>query len=296
MLEIILILWDNFLMQITGKTKIVGVMGWPVKHTFSPIMHNACFSQLNMNWVYLPFNVEPERLKEAIYGLSALGIVGVNVTIPHKIEAMSHLTGIDEKAKMIGAVNTIKFGMRNAECGMRENGIFGYNTDGEGFIASIKDFSLKGKNALLIGCGGAGRAIGVSLAYEGIARLCISDVSKEREDGLYRLLKDNFNCFVKSFDGKVEPYDLIINASPLGMKENDPIPIELSLIQKEQIVYDIIYNPPKTRLLIEGEKRGAKIINGIEMLIHQGARAFEIWTGVYPPIDVMRRAVLEKLR
>ncbi|MEW6681150.1 MAG: shikimate dehydrogenase [bacterium] len=274
-------------MQITGKTKVVGLMGWPVKHTFSPIMHNACFSQLNMDWVYLSFNVEPERLKDAIYGLSALGIVGVNVTIPHKIEAMSHLTEIDEKAKMIGAVNTILF---------KENERLGFNTDGEGFIASIKDFSLKGKNALLIGCGGAGRAIAVSLAYEGIARLCISDVSKERENGLYRLLKDNFNCFVKSFDGKIEPYDLIINASPLGMKENEPIPIERSLIQKGQIVYDIIYNPPKTRLLIEAEKRGAKIINGIEMLIHQGARAFEIWTGVYPPLEVMRRAVLEKLR
>ncbi|MEW6102259.1 MAG: shikimate dehydrogenase [bacterium] len=272
-------------MQITGKTKVVGLIGYPVKHTFSPIIHNACFSHLNMDWVYLPFKVKPEGLKDAIYGLSALGVVGVNVTIPHKIEAMSHLTEIDEKAKMIGAVNTILF---------KEDERLGFNTDGEGFIASIKDFSLKGKNVLLVGCGGAGRAIGVSLADEGLSKLSISDISKDRENSLFNLIKDNFNCNVEAFDGKAELYDLIINASPLGMKEDDPIPIELSFIQKGQIVYDIIYNPPKTRLLIEAEKRGAKIINGIEMLIHQGARSFEIWSGVYPPIEVMRRVISQE--
>ncbi|MEW6006923.1 MAG: shikimate dehydrogenase [bacterium] len=269
-------------MQITGKTKVVGLMGWPVKHTFSPIMHNACFSQLNMDWVYLPFEVKPKGLKNAIFGLSALGIVGVNVTIPHKIEAMKYLTEIDERAKKIGAVNTILF---------KEDEKLGFNTDGEGFVKSLKDagFEPKGKNVLLIGCGGAGRAIAVSLAYEGVKTLSLFDIQEERKNELCGLIKDN--CCVQTFNGEIESYDLIINATPLGMKENDPLPLDVSSIHSKQIVYDIIYNPPKTRLLIEAEKRGARIINGVEMLIHQGALSFEIWTGVYPRVEVMRRVI-----
>ncbi len=267
-------------MKITGETRVVGLLGYPVGHTLSPIMHNQAFTHLNMDWFYLPFEVKPENLKEGVVGLSALGVRGVNLTIPYKIEAMKYLTGIDEKAKRIGACNTIVF---------NEDGITGYNTDGDGFVKSLKDigFEVKDKNVYLIGCGGAGRAIGISLAASGIKKLALFDVSQEKKESLKKTIEEFTNCEV--FE-TLKERDLLINATPLGMKENDPMPCDVSSIHKDMLVYDIIYK--KTPLLIEAEKRGAKIMNGIEMLIHQGAESFEIWTGVYPPIDVMRKAII----
>lgn len=267
-------------MEITGKTKVVGLLGGDVSSTLSPLMHNACFSFLNMDWVYVPFNVSPKNLENAIKGLSALGVVGVNITIPHKIEVMKYLTDIDEKAKRIGSVNTVIF---------KEDRSIGFNTDGDGFVSSLKNigFELNGKNVLLIGAGGAGRAIGVSLAKGGIKRLAIFDVVFEKKVSLANSI-NNVEVIVLS-KIETEGIDLLINATGLGMKDDDPLPCEVDMIHPKMLVYDIFYK--KTPFLIEAEKRGAKIMDGSEMLIYQGALSFEIWTGIYPPIDVMREAL-----
>jgi len=271
-------------MQITGKTKIVCLIGYPVGHSLSPKMHNACFLHLNMDWAYLPFPVKPENLEGAIRGLGCLGVVGCNVTIPHKIEAMKYLTEIDKKALKIGAVNTLLF---------NKGKIQGFNTDGDGFIASLKEigFEPQGKNVLLLGAGGAGRAIGISLASCGIKKLAIFDLNEERGNSLGHSIEKDIEAVSLKKIENLDGIDLLINATPCGMKENDPLPCDPSLIQEGQIVYDVIYK--KTPLLIEAEKRGARIMNGMEMLIHQGALSFKLWTGVYPPIDVMRKAILE---
>lgn len=267
-------------MEITGKTKVVGLLGGDVSYSLSPLMHNACFSFLNMDWVYVPFNVSSKNLENAIKGLSALGVVGVNITIPHKIEVIKYLTKIDKKAEKMGSVNTIIF---------KEGEIFGLNTDGDGFVMSLKNigFTLKDKNVLLIGAGGAGRAIGVSLAKEGIKRLAIFDVVPEKMVSLANSI-DNVEVIILS-KIETEGIDLLINATPQGMKDDDPLPCETEKIHPKMLVYDIIYK--KTPLLINAEKRGAKIMDGSEMLIHQGALSFKMWTGIYPPIDVMRKAL-----
>lgn len=269
-------------MKITGKTKVVGIIGLPVSHTLSPLMHNSLFSFLDMDWVYLPFEVRQEALQKAIFGLSALGSIGCNVTIPHKIEVMKYLTHIDEKAKRIGAVNTILF---------KEGEIFGFNTDGDGFTSSLKDagFILKDKNVLLLGAGGAARAIAISLQDMGIKRLSIFDKERQKAEDLAGSI-DNVDAICLDKVETLKDIDLLVNATPCGMKDNDPLPCDISLLHPEILVYDIIYK--KTSLLKEAEKRGAKIMDGMEMLIHQGALSFEIWTGIYPPIDVMRKAIL----
>lgn len=268
-------------MKITGKTKIVGVIGLPISHTLSPLMHNSLFSFLDMDWVYLPFEVKPSALKSAIFGLSSLGIIGCNVTIPHKIEVMKYLTHINEKAKRIGAVNTILF---------KEEETIGFNTDGDGFIASLKNigYDLKDKNVLLLGAGGAARAIAISLQDTGIKRLSIFDKQKERTKDLVSSI-DNVDSISLDKVETLKDIDLLINATTCGMKEIDPLPCDVSLIHSDIFVYDIIYK--KTRLLEEAEKNGAKTMNGREMLIFQGALSFEIWTGIYPPVDVMRKAI-----
>lgn len=273
-------------MKITGKTKIVGLVGGYLSHTLSPMMHNASFSFLNMDWIYVPFEVRAQNLKLAIKGLCCLGVVGVNVTIPYKIEVMKYITDISPKAKRIGAVNTLLF---------KEDKILGFNTDGDGFTSSLESigYKLKGKNVLLMGAGGAGRAIAFSLQEKGVKKLAIFDLVNERKESLVRdieNIKDNRDVIVIALDKiETQQIDLLINATPQGMKENDPLPCGIDNIHPGMLVYDIIYK--KTPLLIEAEKRGAKIMDGSEMLIHQGALSFEIWTGVYPPIDVMREAL-----
>lgn len=282
------------MVEITSSTKITGIIGYPIKHTLSPIMHNRAFSLLNLDFLYVVFPVEPKDLDKAVMALSALKIKGVNVTIPFKQDILKYLDEIAPCAGRIGAVNTI----------VNENGkLIGYNTDGEGFINSLKEvnFEIEGKKILLLGAGGACRAVAVALAWAGAKKIIVAtrDVNKAekmiKETGLDQELQTE--CF--SLPGlpaeKIAEPDLIVNTTPLGMAPlEDKMPdISLEGLHSSQYVYDLIYNPLETVLLRQARLKGCKTVNGIGMLVHQGAKSFYLWTQKKPPIEEMRHAILQ---
>lgn len=273
--------------EIDGKTKIVGLIGYPIEHTFSPKMHNACFKELGLNWVYLPFSVKPENLEEAFKGLKSIeNVQGINVTIPHKQEVIKYLDNLSQEASLIGAVNTISFSNGRAT---------GDNTDGRGFISALTEegFSLRGKNVLLLGVGGAGRAVSMSLAKEKISRITLVDVNISKAKGLTSEIEHSFKEVKARAIGlkeiTLEEIDLLVNATGVGMKEGDPLLINPSLLHRKLFVYDLIYNPTQTLLLKEAAKCGAKTANGSGMLIHQAALSFKIWSGEEAPLGVMKK-------
>ncbi len=282
-------------MLISGKTKIVGIFGYPIEHTLSPLMHNAAFKKLNLDYVYLPFSVEPAELKKAVESLRSLNIIGVNITIPYKEKVMKYLDEIDKDACLIGAVNTIH----------NINGLLkGYNTDGEGFISSLVNearLNLDGKKVLLIGAGGVGKAIAIKLAEKGVERIVITDKIIEKARKLVKHVVHTISdCCVYSLDfnetkvaREISEADILINATPVGMHKNDPYVVNPKLVRKNLFVYDVIYNR-NTELLNSAKKIGAKNLGGLGMLLYQGAISFEIWTGKKAPIDTMRKAIAGK--
>lgn len=274
-------------MTITGKTKVVGLFGYPVEHSLSPIMQNAAFNYQGLDYCYVAFLVHPELLKEAVNSIRALNLTGVNVTIPHKENVIPFLDQISEEASIIGAVNTIK----------NENGtLIGYNTDGKGFMKSLEEANIivKNKNVLIIGCGGASRAIGYYLCTEA-SSVYLYDIDKEKVNSLkahLNKLKGNVHILENISEQNkhiISSIDIIINATPLGLKTDDPLPIDINLLNKDHIVCDLIYKD--TPLLKEALKKGCKTINGLGMLLWQGVFAYEIWTGIKPPVDIMRKAL-----
>lgn len=274
--------------MITSKTLLTGLLGHPVGHSKSPLMHNAAMKQEGLDMVYLAFDVEPCNVKKAIEGLKALNYSGVNVTIPHKESVMEHLDGLSEEAKYIGAVNTI----------INRNGkLIGDNTDGRGFMQSLKNesFDVVDKKVLLIGAGGAAKAVATKLLLEGVSSIGISEIDKTKGmqlvDHLNSLGKGRKALFVEELKKNAIESNLIINCTPVGMKESDPLLLTEKEMNSEQLVFDLIYNPSKTKLLQEAEKKGAKILNGLGMLVYQGALSFEMWTGVYPDTDIMFKAI-----
>ncbi len=274
-------------MRIDAKTKVTGLIGYPVEHSLSPHMHNAAFNVLNLNCVYVTFPVKPEHISHAMMAIRALNILGVNVTVPHKESVIPFLDEIDQEAQDIGAVNTI----------VNINGrLKGYNTDGRGFMESLKEagLSVKDKNVFITGAGGASKAVAYYLARE-VSRLYIYDIDTRKADDLrdsLRRFSDNIYS-VREMDYIKESH-LIINATPLGVKEGDPSPVPLNLLNKEHIVYDLIYK--KTALLRESSSLGCRTMDGLGMLLWQGVFAFELWTGMKPPVEVMRNALLENIR
>lgn len=278
--------------MITGKTKIVGLFGYPVEHTLSPYMHNAAFEALGLDYRYLPFRVSPENLKAAINALKALNIKGVNITIPHKETIIPYLNELDREAELIVAVNTV----------LHEEGrLIGYNTDGRGFIRSLKEEASiipKGKRVMILGAGGAARAIAFSIAIEGVEKIFISDVIEKKAKELSSAVINKTSTeaiYIKDLKERIGEVDILINATPLGMKKEDPMPISPELLSQRLFVYDIVYNPPETPLIREAKTKGAKALSGIGMLVYQGALSFKIWTGQEPPIDVMRKAIESKI-
>jgi len=281
--------------KLSGSTKIVGLIGYPVEHSKSPVMHNAAFDSLGLDFMYLLFSVRPPYLKEAVMGLRALNIVGANITIPYKEEVMKYLDDITAEAKLIGAVNTIH---------NQDGKLIGYNTDGQGFITSLLTdgrVKLEGQKVLLIGAGGAGKAVAVKLAERGVERLVITDKIEEKAKALVGRLQENIpDCPVyamppgdKEFAKTVLESTLLINATPVGMKEGDPPIIDPEYLHKALFVYDVIYNR-ETPLIEAAKKRGLRTLDGMGMLIHQGAASFEIWTGQKAPIEVMRNRILQE--
>ena len=281
------------MIKIKGTTKIVGIIGYPVKHTLSPLMHNSAFRHAGLDYVYIPMEVQPADLKRAVQSMKWLNITGINVTVPYKEEVLSYLDEILTDAGTIGAVNTIH----------NSNGrLLGYNTDGEGFIASLKNegkVKTEGKRVVLFGAGGAGRAIGIKLAGAGISAIHIYDIDLIKLEALTKHIKKTYPksnvCAIQARELKevVRNADVLINATPIGMRRGDPCVVEPELLHKKLFVFDVVYNN-ETKLLKEARKRGIKAINGLGMLVHQGALSFKIWTGREAPFEIMKKAVMKR--
>lgn len=280
-------------MNIKGSTNIVGLIGHPVEHSFSPPMHNAAFNKLGLDYAYVAFDVNPDDLKSAIEGADALNIKGFNVTIPHKIEVMQYLDELDEVAELIGAVNTIDF-----------KNLKGYNTDGIGAIRAIEEVStVKDKDVIVAGAGGASRAISFYLARFGANSITILNRNVERAQNLAHdvsasdLISDVGADSISKIDDLLAEADILVDTTPLGMDPhiNDEPIAKADSMHEDLVVFDAVYNPNETVLLKEAIKAGAKPVYGIKMLLYQCAESFKIWTGQDAPIDVMENALNEYL-
>ena len=280
-------------MKVNGKTAVCGIFGFPVKHSFSPRMHNAAFARYGLDYIYVPFEVSPAMLKKAVDGIRSMGLRGVNVTIPHKVAVVRHIDWQSPEALATGAVNTL----------VNENGIIkGYNTDGAGFAESLeKDlgFSPAGKPVFVLGAGGAGRAVSASLVLRGASVIYLTDPDDKRAKALIRELGKikgaSELAFIPSADDKRKKECLLaslllVNASPVGMKK-DGMPVNPAYLHRGLKLYDIIYNPHKTPLMEAAAKKGIKTANGLGMLIRQGMLSFSLWTGLMPDYNVMKKGL-----
>jgi shikimate dehydrogenase len=280
---------------ISGKTKLYGVFGCPVEHSFSPGMHNAAFMKLGMDACYVPFAVKPEKLEEAVRAVLSLGLCGLNITVPHKEQVIAHLDELSEEARLIYAVNTIE---------IKNGKLIGHNTDGRGFLRSLKEgsgFKPKGKKYFIIGSGGAARAVGFSLALAGANKIMLHDLDMRKADALAADIREKVGVESESVpEDAVGAYasvaDCLINATPLGLKKTDFLPIRKEHILKKHLVCDLVYNPPMTELLKAAKKQGAEGFSGLGMLLYQGVIAFEIWTSRKAPVPIMKRALLRQMK
>lgn len=280
-------------MNIKGSTNIVGLIGHPVEHSFSPPMHNAAFAELGLDYAYVAFDVNPDDLKSAVDGAKSLNIKGFNVTIPHKIEVMQYLDELDEVARLIGAVNTIDF-----------KNLKGYNTDGIGAVRAIEEVtSIKDKNVVVAGAGGASRAISFYLAKFGAGSMTILNRNANKAKDLAGdvlksdLIGDVGADSISEIDSYLKDADILVDTTPLGMDPhvNDEPIAKSDAMHEDLVVFDAVYNPNETVLLKEAIKAGAKPVYGIKMLLYQGAESFKIWTGRDAPIDVMQDALNKHL-
>ena len=272
--------------EINGKTKIIGLIGENIENSFSPFIHNQIIIKYSLNFCYLPFQVAETDLNKAIQGIKALNIKGVNVTFPYKEKVIEFLDEVKESARRIGAVNTIVNNKGN---------LTGYNTDLIGFKKSLQDnkkFVIKEKNAVILGAGGAARGVIYTLLEEGIEEISIFNRTLEKA----KKIKQDFSPFFpqssinifsfeqKNLKDKIKEANLLVNATSIGMAsqiDNTPLP-DKKLFHPNLLVYDLIYHPAKTLFLEQAERAGAKIINGLPMLIYQGIESFYLWTGLKP--------------
>lgn len=284
--------------MITGRTKIVGVIGCPVEHSCSPQMHNAAFQYMGLDYVYVPFRVEQKDIKTAIIGLSALNVVGINVTVPHKTTVLPLMNSVSEEAKLIGAVNTILF--------RSDGSLEGHNTDAEGFIESLREEGISdftSQKVLILGAGGSARAIVVGLAKNGVKNITVANRTYEKAVALATEMSQKMKINVESIPLSdpvgmkrcLRESDMVVSTISAGMQADFKPPLQPDWLHRDMIVYDIVYTPLETNLLKMALENGLKTINGIGMLVHQGAISFELWTGRRPPVDLMREALLTAL-
>jgi shikimate dehydrogenase len=277
-----------------SHTLLFGVIGDPVRHSRSPVMHNRAFAETGFNGVYAAFHVTPERLGEAIAGMRALGFGGLNVTIPHKVAVMDLLDDLDESARAAGAVNTIVH---------REGRLIGYNTDGIGYVRSLKEEAepdLAGKTVVVLGSGGAARGIVWALLREKPARVVLANRTAEKAARLAERFKDA-PAPVEAVPWEAlrrvcAEADIVVNTTSVGMApRTEETPVDPAWLRPGAVASDIVYNPLKTAFLAGAEARGCRIHGGLGMFVYQGACAFETWTGRLAPVQAMREAVLASL-
>ena len=284
---------SNSELPLSGTTQIVGIFGWPVSHSFSPRMHNAAFRELGLDWAYVPFPTPPEKLGDAIRGFRAMGFRGANVTIPHKEKAIEFLDGLSPLSEKMGTVNTLYW---------EGDRLMGTTTDPWGCLENLRraGFQPQNQDIALIGCGGAARAISFAFACDH-PEMPITVVFR-REDGdqaqrLQRELLGKTQAAVslfplEEFENRAGNFELVVNATPVGMHPNEgAVPFPTTRLHDGQCVLDIVYNPRRTQLLAEAQRHGCKTVEGLGMLLHQGAKSFELWTGKQAPVDAMARAL-----
>ncbi len=283
-------------MIISGKVKICGIIGDPIEHTMSPAMHNAAFDKLGLDYVFVPFLVKKEGLRQAIDGVRGLNIRGLGVTIPHKVAVMQYLDQVDDLAQKIGAVNIL----------VNDNGILtGYNTDAGGFLRALLERGIepKGKMVAILGAGGASRAISFVLAQRG-SDLIILNRTWDKAIELAERVSRSFGNKIEALPLDKENIakalgraDIMMNCTNVGMHPRvKETLVAANQLKSDMIVFDTVYNPIKTQLLKEAEKAGATTISGVEMLVWQGVLAFEMWTRHKAPVEVMREAVIKMLQ
>ena len=272
--------------------KILGVIGHPIEHSLSPAMHRAALKELGLDYHYDKFEVKPEELENFVSDARE-NFLGFNVTVPHKVGIIKFLDNLSKEAELIGAVNTVKVENSSAK---------GYNTDGLGALRALQEAGQQanGKKVLILGAGGASRAISFQLAMEG-AEISICDKAGDKAEELAAEIMKKLNKDVRILDfpikEKLDEFDILINATPVGMSpniNNSPLPREF--LNPSLTVMDIVYNPLETKLLKEARETGCKTVNGTGMLVNQGAESLRIWLGVEAPVETMRNALLNELK
>ncbi|MGI9554060.1 MAG: shikimate dehydrogenase [Thermodesulfobacteriota bacterium] len=281
-------------MNVKSTTRIYGIFGHPIEHSLSPVMQNNAFSELDLDSVYVAFDVPPPSLSEAVSAIRALGISGINVTVPHKEAIMAHLDEISTDAMLVGAVNTIS---------NIEGRLIGFNTDVGGFLRALKDdldFTPEGKKVFLVGAGGAARAVIVGLGRNYVSEIIIANRTLSNAENLAKEFGDQFpkveiKAVMLSDELRIkqciDKSDILINASSAGMNGDNPLELPLHLFPKSAVIYDLVYQPKDTPLVKDAKRAGIKAVSGHSMLLFQGAEAFEIWTGLVAPVKTMKKAL-----
>jgi len=281
-------------MELSGHTTPFAVLGHPIGHSLSPIMHNESIRSLGIDAIYLAFDVHPDRLMAVLPAMRDMGFGGVNLTVPLKEVAFSGLKNLDPSARQMGAVNTVEF---------LENGsLRGYNTDGYGFLEAIRvafQREVKDLTAFVIGSGGAGRAVAITCAVEGSRKIMVTDI----DTGRARRVAAEISRIAPSIEVEAVEnvpgawkqaalsVDLVVQATPIGMKADDPPILGSEAFHPKQMAFDLVYMYPQTPFMKAARQAGAAAANGLDMLLYQGARAFTIWTGKQPDVNAMRKAL-----
>lgn len=300
----------QFARPLSAATRLVAVLGAPIRHSASPAMHNAALAALGLDWRYVACEVVPEKLREAVEGARHMGFVGLNLTVPHKLLAVPLMDDLDVSAQLWGAVNTVVFEAEDAEGWWKPVGQLrevrgpvrarGYNTDADAIIRSLReDLTIEPRSArvLLLGAGGAGRAAALRLADEGVQELWLVNRTEAKAAALAEEIGDRFPAVDVRLGYPQDEVEIVLNATSLGLKPGDGLPFDESAFSLERTdgVYDMIYRPAETPLLQAARQLGRKAANGLGMLLHQGAAALELWTGRAVPVEVMRAALVQEI-
>jgi shikimate dehydrogenase len=275
---------------ISGRTRLLALIGQPVEHSLSPRMHNAGFVASGLDYVYVSLEVDPADLTAAVRGTAALGFRGFNITMPHKRAILPLLADVDEVAGVSGAVNTV----------VNEGSkLYGYNTDGGGLVEACSEakVELAGQRVLILGAGGAAASIALAFSNEGIAELRIVNRSTEHAEQLAGKLREagmvNVDVYPSgALDTAVRETEVVVNATPLGMKEGDPLPIPVDHLVEDRVIVDAVYRPDtETALIRRARERGVRVVPGQRMLLYQGVQAQRLWTGQEPNVEAMSDSI-----